>query len=137
MEGKNQKEKPRILIAEDHPLNQKLVSFMLKNKGYESAVCNSGTEALRMLEKESFNLVLMDIEMPEMDGITATRCIREKLGSDIPVIALTAHGSEEEKEKCRRAGMNNYLTKPFKADEFYAMIESYLQEPVLEDLHKN
>lgn len=125
--------RPKILIAEDNLLNQKLVSFMLKNRGYDSKACSNGKEAVKLLEKGDFNLVLMDIEMPEMNGYEATRYIRETLHSDVPVIALTAHASEEEKQKCRMVGMNNYITKPFKAAEFYALIENYLSAQLLEE----
>jgi CheY-like chemotaxis protein len=116
----------RILVVDDNVLNQKLVVFMLQSRGFETEVCSDGKEALEKLRKEKFDLVLMDVEMPEMNGYEATEKIRHELGLDIPVIALTAHASDGEREKCLSHGMSDYLSKPFKGEEFYHIISSHL-----------
>lgn len=117
----------RILVVEDNLLNQKLLVLMLVNKGFEVGVSNNGRLAVEKLRNERFDLVLMDIEMPEMNGYEATQVIRHELKLDLPVIALTAHTSEGEKEKCLSYGMSDYLSKPFKGEEFYQIILNHLR----------
>jgi CheY-like chemotaxis protein len=113
-------------VVDDNIIKQTLVVFMLKSHGFETGVCSDGKEAIEKLRKEKFDLVLMDIEMPEINGYEATYKIRHELGLDTPVIALTAHASEGEREKCLSYGMNDYLAKPFKGEEFYHIISSHL-----------
>jgi CheY-like chemotaxis protein len=116
----------RILVVEDNVLNQKLVVFMLQSRGFETDVCSDGKDAVEKLRNKKFDLVLMDIEMPEMNGYEATERIRHELRLDVPIIALTAHASEGEREKCLNHGMSDYLAKPFKGEEFYHIIRSRL-----------
>jgi CheY-like chemotaxis protein len=101
-----------ILVVEDNPLNQKLMGILLKQMGCAIALADHGRAAIALLEKESFDLILMDIQMPVMDGFDATRKIREDLKIKTPIIALTARVLQEDREKCLTVGMNDFLTKP-------------------------
>ena len=107
----------KILVAEDHPINQKLVIFLLKKQGYTIDTVSNGEEAITALEKQSYDIVLMDVQMPVMDGLEATRRIILK-NPHIPnrpvIIAMTANAMQGDKEKCLNAGMDDYLSKPLK-----------------------
>jgi CheY-like chemotaxis protein len=108
----------RILLAEDSLVNQKLAMGLLKKHGHQVTVANDGREALAALESEPFDLVLMDVQMPEMDGLEATQVIRareEETGEHIPVIAMTAHALKGDRERCLSAGMDAYVAKPIRA----------------------
>lgn len=112
----SQGRKLKILLAEDTPLNQILVKKIVQKWNYEIDVANNGREALDLLEKNNYDIVLMDIQMPEMDGYTATQAIRnmkDAVKKSIPIIALTAHATNEEAQKCLHMGMDAYVTKPF------------------------
>jgi len=114
-----------ILLAEDNIVNQKVAIRLFKKIGYKIEVANNGLEAIKALEQSSYDLVFMDIQMPEMDGIEATRQIIAKWGDARPrIVALTANAMREDKEKCYEAGMDDYLTKPFKPIELEESIES-------------
>lgn len=110
----------RILLAEDNPVNQRLMQKLLEKAGHFIRVAGNGREALHALEQEKFDLVLMDVQMPEMDGFAATAMIREKertQGGHLPIIALTAHAMQGDRERCLAAGMDSYLTKPIRRQE--------------------
>lgn len=114
-----------ILLAEDNIVNQKVATRLFKKFGYKIEVANNGLEAIKALEQSSYDLVFMDIQMPEMDGLEATRQIIAKWGDARPrIVALTANAMREDKEKCYEAGMDDYLTKPFKPIELEEAIES-------------
>lgn len=102
----------RILVADDNSMNRKLASVLLQQNGLEPLQAESGMQALDLLRKYSFDVILMDIQMPVMDGYETARCIRE-MGLRTPIIAMTAHAFAGEKEKCIGAGMNDYIPKPF------------------------
>ena len=104
----------RILLAEDNEVNQKVAIAMLGGLGHEITVANNGREAFDLVQRDEFDLVLMDIHMPEMDGLQALRCIRDLADdvADIPVIALTANAMKGDREKYLSAGMNAYVPKP-------------------------
>jgi signal transduction histidine kinase/DNA-binding response OmpR family regulator/HPt (histidine-containing phosphotransfer) domain-containing protein len=105
----------RILVAEDNPVNQIVVVRMLEKMGHLPSLAHNGREALSMVESGNLDLVLMDVQMPEMDGLTATGKIREsetRTGSHIPIIAMTAHAMKGDKERCLKGGMDGYLSKP-------------------------
>jgi CheY-like chemotaxis protein/HPt (histidine-containing phosphotransfer) domain-containing protein len=105
----------RVLVAEDNRVNQMVAVRMLETMGHLPVVANNGREALEMMESETFDLICMDVQMPHMDGLTATRKIREKespTGSHIPIIAMTAHAVKGDREKCFEAGMDGYVSKP-------------------------
>ena len=114
-----------ILIAEDNEINQSLLKnlFSYWNLRYELA--QNGKEAIEKLEHGKFNLLLMDIQMPEVDGYTATRHIRNILHSDIPIIAMTAHAMAGEREKCLSYGMNEYISKPIREEQLYKLISEF------------
>jgi two-component system sensor histidine kinase/response regulator len=117
-----------ILIAEDNPVNQKVVVRMLEKMGHLPTVAPNGREALTRLENGNFDLVFMDVQMPEMDGLVATRKIREHekgTGSHVPIIAMTAHALSEDKERCLEAGMDAYLSKPVSSQAIAEMIGEF------------
>jgi len=117
----------RILVAEDLPMNQLIVQGMLGAAGHEVTVVGNGAEALEAIQASRFDLILMDMEMPEMDGISATRAIRalEKPACEVPIIALTANAMLDDAAACRAAGMNDFLSKPIIRDELVAMIRKW------------
>ncbi|WP_210490477.1 hybrid sensor histidine kinase/response regulator [Rufibacter aurantiacus] len=119
----------RILLAEDNAVNQMLVTKVLRDHEVEVTVVNNGREALDLLAQETFDLILMDMQMPELDGYEAMQYIREHLPAcqEIPIIALTAHASEGEFKKCLAAGANSYISKPFKAEDLLQEISGLLQ----------
>ena len=118
----------RILIAEDNPINQEVAALMLEHLGYEVLVVTSGVEALAALDRESFGLVLMDCQMPEMDGFTAAAAIRARSDEKqrIPIIAMTANAMKGDRERCIAAGMDDYIAKPIDPKELAATIAKWL-----------
>ena len=116
----------RILLAEDNPVNQEVAATMLRRRGHRVDTAVNGLEAVAAVQRESYDLVLMDIQMPEMDGFEATAAIRA-LGErgKLPIIALTAHALSGERERCLSHGMDGYLPKPFKAHELFATVEGW------------
>jgi signal transduction histidine kinase/CheY-like chemotaxis protein len=115
----------RVLIAEDNPMNQQLIKHLMKNWAIDHTIVNNGAEVIEALNKKNFSLILMDIQMPEMDGYTTTSVIRNELHSQIPIIAMTAHAMMGEKEKCIQLGMNDYISKPLKETILYNIIAQY------------
>ena len=105
----------RILLVEDNLINQKVASRMLEKNGHAVVTVNNGKEALRALEGQEFDAILMDVQMPEMDGLEATAAIRaaeQDTGRRLPIVALTAHALTGDRERCLAAGMDGYLAKP-------------------------
>lgn len=118
----------RILLVEDNAVNQVLAVRLLEKRGHKVAVTGNGKEALAALEKDSFDLVLMDVQMPEMDGFEATATIREKektSGNHVPIIAMTAHAMTGDRERCLEAGMDDYITKPIRPEELNGLLGRY------------
>jgi CheY-like chemotaxis protein len=120
-----------VLVVEDNAVNQLLASRLLEKRGHRVVMTANGREALDALAKDKFDLVLMDVQMPEMDGLQATRLLREKEkekqdGFRQPVIALTAHAMKGDQERCLAAGMDGYLTKPILAQELDAILETFV-----------
>jgi signal transduction histidine kinase/HPt (histidine-containing phosphotransfer) domain-containing protein len=116
----------KILLAEDSLYNQKLAVALLERHGHHVVVANNGAEAAALARSQPFDLVLMDVQMPEMDGLEATRAIREReAGSDrrLPIVAMTAQAMKGDRERCLESGMDDYLTKPVRSVELYATIE--------------
>ncbi|PBQ32831.1 hypothetical protein CNR22_13965 [Sphingobacteriaceae bacterium] len=111
-----------ILLAEDNFLNQKLAEKVLEGFGFKIDIVDNGKLAIAALKKKQYDIILMDMHMPEMDGYDATQYIRTKLKNNIPIIALTAHAMQSEREKCLGLGMNEYISKPFKPLELYEKI---------------
>jgi len=116
----------RLLVAEDNRMNQNLLRHLLGSWQLQYKMVNNGKEVLQALERQHYDLVLMDIQMPEMDGYTAVQAIRNELQSTIPVIAMTAHAMAGEREKCLQMGMNEYISKPIIEDDLYRMIQVYI-----------
>ena len=125
----------RILLAEDHPVNQKVAVRMLEGLGHSTVVAGDGAEALRALRADHFDLVLMDVQMPEMDGLEAVRAIRAGeagTGRHLPVIALTAHAMPSDRLRCLEAGFDSYLPKPVRRAELEAALAS-LDDSAIDD----
>ena len=119
----------RVLLAEDNAVKQRLAVRLLEKRGHRVAVAGNGREVLIALEKEKFDLIFMDVQMPEMDGFEATVAIREReksSGLHQPIIALTAHAMKGDREQCLAAGMDGYLTKPIRPQELDEILEGYL-----------
>ena len=115
-----------ILVAEDNAVNQKLMGALLRRVGHDVVIASNGLEAVERFQTERFDLVLMDVQMPEMDGFDATfeiRKLQSEAGNRIPIIALTAHASPADRNRCLAAGMDEYMPKPIRAKELYAMID--------------
>jgi two-component system sensor histidine kinase/response regulator len=115
-----------ILLAEDNMINQKLAVKMLEKKGHRVVIAENGQKAVEALEAQPFDLVLMDVQMPEVDGIEATQIIRNQErqnGGHVPIVAMTAHAMKENKEQCLAAGMDDYLSKPIRPEELLAVIQ--------------
>jgi len=116
-----------VLLAEDNPVNQALAIRLLERRGFSVELATNGLEALHAMEKHSFDVVLMDIQMPGMDGLQAVAELRRReqlTGAHQPVIALTAHALVGDQERCLRAGMDAYITKPISKDELFSTIAS-------------
>lgn len=119
----------RILLAEDNLINQKVMIGALQSGRHQVTVVSDGKEALAVLEKQSFDLVLMDLQMPEMDGFQATLAVRERekaTGKHLPIIALTAHAMGVDRERCLEAGMDDYLAKPIRIEELREVIGKFV-----------
>ena len=117
----------RILLAEDNLVNQRLALRLLEKRGHSLTIANNGREALESLEKDAFDVVLMDVQMPVMDGFEATAAIREKergTGKHQPIIAMTAHAMNGDRERCLAAGMDGYVSKPIQPQELFEAIET-------------
>ena len=117
-----------VLLVEDNLINQKVALLMLKKLGYQAEVANHGAEAVRMMAAKHYDLVLMDCQMPEMDGFEATRLIRamQSPASAVPIIAMTANAFVEDRQACLEAGMTDYLSKPVREAELSTKLESWL-----------
>ncbi len=129
--SEDHKKRVHILLAEDNKVNQKIALHLLKKKlGYHADVVTNGKEAVKSLERSDYDLVLMDCQMPEMDGYEATRMIRDENSSvrnhNIPIIAMTANAMKGDREKCIKAGMDDYISKPINRQEFTDVINRYL-----------
>lgn len=116
----------RILLAEDNRVNQEVAAAMLRKRGHEVDIVENGREAVEVVKRNRYDVVLMDIQMPELDGVAATREIRSlPEGRHLPIVALTAHALPEERQRCMEAGMSGYLTKPFKPYDLLAAVEGW------------
>ncbi|MBT3749941.1 MAG: response regulator, partial [Bacteroidetes bacterium] len=123
----------KILIAEDNPINQKVAQINLKSLGHEVEIAKNGTECVAMYQKKTYDIILMDIQMPEMDGIEATAKIRGiETSSDsvqrIPIVALTANALTGDKERFMKAGMDDHLAKPFKPKGLIEIFEKHIAD---------
>jgi signal transduction histidine kinase/ligand-binding sensor domain-containing protein/CheY-like chemotaxis protein len=129
IDGRARPRQPRVLLAEDNAINRHFVIRLLERRGYELVAVVNGQEALEAVARETFDAVLMDVEMPIMDGLTATRHIRQielerQNGVRVPIVALTARAMKEDREICASAGMDNYLAKPIHSGDLIRMLEA-------------
>jgi CheY-like chemotaxis protein len=119
---------PRVLLVEDNVINQTLAVRLLERRGCSVEVAGNGRDAVAAFERRNFDLVLMDVHMPEMDGLQATAVIREKersLGTHVPIVAMTAHAMKGDREQCLAAGMDGYITKPVRAQELFEVLKAF------------
>src|SRR5262249_40445783 len=118
-----------ILLAEDNPVNRKIVLRLLEKQGYRVTCAEDGREALAALEQRVYDLALMDVEMPKLNGLAACEAVRERekvTGSHIPIIAMTAHAMKGDQEKCLLAGMDDYVSKPIRPEDLLGAIRKAL-----------
>jgi signal transduction histidine kinase/DNA-binding response OmpR family regulator len=123
----------RVLLTEDNLVNQRVASRLLEKEGHTVFIANNGVEALRACEERTFDLILMDVQMPQMDGLEATSEIRKRErigGTHIPIIAMTAHAMADDRESCLAAGMDAYLSKPIDIRFLFETIEKYCPQPL-------
>ena len=122
----------RILLAEDNPINQKLAVILLQKAGYSVDAVDNGALAVQKVRNQQYNAVLMDVQMPELDGFEATQQIRElerETGGHIPIIAMTAHAMQGDRERCLAAGMDDYVTKPLEPKVLFSALDRWAQLP--------
>lgn len=118
----------KVLVAEDDLTLRQMVAIMLSTREIPCLLVEDGQGAVEAWENGDYDLILMDVQMPAMNGLEATRIIREKekvQGGHVPIVAMTAHARSEDQEICRRAGMDDYISKPIDFDLFYALVERY------------
>jgi CheY-like chemotaxis protein len=118
--------KLRVLVAEDNAVNRKLAEHLLLRRGHDAVMVNNGREAVDAVGRGAFDLILMDLQMPELDGFEATGAIRElerHTGTRLPIVALTAHAMEGDRQRCLDADMDGYVSKPIKAVELFEVID--------------
>ncbi len=119
----------RVLLAEDHPVNQKVVVRMLEHLGHTVVVAADGRAAIEAIEGDEFDVVLMDVQMPEMDGFEAVQIIREReeaTGTHLPILALTAHAMQGDRERCLQAGFDGYLSKPVRQADLQQALAAFV-----------
>ena len=124
--GKSNADAIRILVAEDNPVNQKLTVTLLERQGHHVSLAENGVQAIELFKQQEFDMILMDVQMPIMDGLQATRQIREMTGNRerIPIVAMTAHATEADKQNCLASGIDEYLAKPFKSADLFSLIQN-------------
>jgi signal transduction histidine kinase/CheY-like chemotaxis protein len=127
----------KILVAEDNEMNQSLMKHLLTSWDLDFNIVNNGEEAIEVLQQTKYSLVLMDIQMPHIDGYRATEKIRNELKNDIPIIAMTAHAMAGEREKCLNYGMNEYISKPIRENELFKIINDILKSKAGSTERKN
>jgi CheY-like chemotaxis protein len=121
----------QILLVEDNSINQTLALRLLQKHGHHVVLAANGKEALKQISQTSFDLVLMDIQMPEMDGLQATRTIREserESGAHLPIVAMTAYAMQGDQDRCLAAGMDGYISKPINVRELLAVVQNASQK---------
>ena len=123
----------RVLVAEDNPVNRTVAHRLLSKRGHSVRVAVNGRDALAAFDEEAFDLILMDVEMPELDGFETTRLIRKReypSGAHVPIVAMTAHAMKGDEEKCLAAGMDAYVSKPINPATLFEVIGTVTREPM-------
>jgi CheY-like chemotaxis protein len=125
-----------VLLVEDNPVSRRMLTLVLTKRGHSVVQAEDGQAALEALSRGKFDLILMDVEMPNLDGLDATRAIREMestSGAHIPIIAMTAHAMEGDREMCLEAGMDDYVSKPISAAELFGKIDEITKQARTDD----
>lgn len=118
----------RVLLVEDDPTNREIAEIVIRQTGVELDIAENGAEALELFGRNDYDVILMDLQMPVMDGLTATRRIRElPRGRRVPILAMTANAFEEDREHCKAAGMNDFMSKPFDPEQLHALLLKWFQ----------
>src|SRR4030095_4182956 len=123
---REERDRYRVLLAEDNTVNQRLATRLLEKQGHSVVIAVNGRQAVAAFESEAFDLILMDVQMPELNGYEATGAIRERekvSGGHVPIIAMTAHAMKGDRERCLQAGMDGYVSKPIDTRELFEAIE--------------
>jgi CheY-like chemotaxis protein len=128
------KERIRILVVEDNALNQTLASYMLNTWGFRYDVATDGKDALERIRKRNYDLVLLDIQMPEMNGYETANYIRNELKLGMPIIAITSSDSPGDRERCLSSGMTDYIAKPVQPVDLFNLVNNYLFSTVVENV---
>jgi CheY-like chemotaxis protein len=118
--------KPKILIAEDRAVNQKVIALMLNKLGHKADIVSNGLEVLQALEKQPYDIIYMDVQMPKMDGFDATRAIRQRYLNGIKIIAVTGYADDSDRKKCIDSGMDDCITKPVSIEKLRETINNHL-----------
>ncbi len=126
-------QKKKVLLAEDNPVNQKVASLIIKKLNYEPEVVDSGRKALEAMKSKKYHAVFMDVQMPEMDGLQATRAIRAweaqvRVKNPVVIIAITANAHESDRDICLNAGMNDFIAKPFTVEQMRDVLEKIIDK---------
>jgi CheY-like chemotaxis protein len=124
---------PQILLVEDNHVNQKVALAQLKRMGYAVQMVGNGREAVEAVKRQAYDVILMDCQMPEMDGFEATRLIRQyegQIGGHVPIIAMTANAMNGDREACLAVGMNDYLAKPIRSEDLQSVLKKWIEEQV-------
>ena len=125
----------RVLVAEDNEINQEIIKRILAALQIHAEVVGNGLQAIAALSEQHYDLVLMDIQMPELDGLQATQHIRQVLKLEsLPIVALSAHSEAEQRDKCEACGMNDYLTKPYRRQQLEALLKRWLDRPATAEI---
>ena len=136
LEGIKKIKGSRILLAEDNLLNQQIACEILQDEGFIVEVANNGKEALHMTGQQDYDVVLMDMQMPEMDGLEATEKIRQTFtATQLPILAMTANASDADREKCQQAGMNTHITKPIDPELLLSELVKWIKPKTSSDYH--
>jgi len=119
----------QVLVVDDNPINRKVLALQLEKLGQNVTIAENGQQAVDRVLEEKFDLVLMDCQMPEMDGLEATRRIRQSAGYQPTIVALTAYTEESRRKACQDAGMDAFLTKPVETGKLKGLVETYTALP--------